>query len=215
MKRIVLAVTGSSGAPIGLRILETLLSVDEVELSLVMSDNARLTSRLEAGIELGKSLEDLDTAVRRLFAPAERLKVYDAADMAARISSGSHMTAGMIIAPCSMSTLSAIATGVTMNLVHRAASVMLKEKRPLVLVPRESPLSPVHLKNMLELSQYGVHIVPATLAFYNKPGSVQELIDFTCARVLDLLGIPHGLSKRWEGDSQKSGIHTRIQGYLG
>lgn len=208
MKRIVLAITGSSGAPIGLRLLETLLKNDEIELSLVLSDNARLTSRLEAGMDFGEDLRETEEAVRRRFGASDRLSVYDASDMAARISSGSHQTTGMIVAPCSMSTLAAIASGVTINLVHRAASVMLKEKRPLVLVPRESPLSPIHLKGMLELSQIGVHIVPATLAFYNNPTSIQELIDFTCARTLDLLGIAHGLSKRWEGE--RSDVHSRI-----
>ncbi len=215
MKKIILAVTGSSGAPIGVRILEALLENPEVEVSLVMSDNAKLTSKLETGIDFGQTHEDFAEALEKNFRTGDRLKIYRSDDMGAKISSGSHRTDAMIVAPCSMSTLSAIACGITMNLVHRAGSVMLKEKRPMILVPRESPLSPIHLKNMLELSQLGVHVVPATLAFYNKPKNIQDLIDFTCARVLDLAGVAHHLSKRWEGDLEDRGIHTRIQGYLG
>jgi 4-hydroxy-3-polyprenylbenzoate decarboxylase len=103
----------------------------------------------------------------------------------------------MVIAPCSMSTVGSIASGVTMNLIHRAASVSIKEKRPLVLVPRESPLSPIHLKNLLTLSEIGVHVVPATTAFYHKPKTVEALVDFTIGRVLDLLKIENNLFKRW------------------
>jgi 4-hydroxy-3-polyprenylbenzoate decarboxylase len=107
----------------------------------------------------------------------------------------------MVVIPCSMSTVGAIANGVTMNLVHRAASVCIKEKRPLVLVPRESPLSPIHLKNLLYLSEIGVHIVPATTAFYHKPKTIEEMVDFTIGRVLDLVKIEHSLFKRWKEES--------------
>ena len=215
MKKIILAVTGSSGAPIGLRLLEALLEREDVEVSFVMSDAARITCKLEAGVDFGKTHAALEAALAENFGPADRLKVYDASDMAARISSGSHKTDAMIVAPCSMSTLGSIAHGITQNLIHRAASVMLKEKRPLLLVPRESPLSPIHLESMLTLSRIGVHIVPATLAFYTRPEKISDLVDFTCARVLDLLNIGHNLSKRWQGNAQNHDVHTRIQGYLG
>jgi 4-hydroxy-3-polyprenylbenzoate decarboxylase len=215
MKKIILAVTGSSGAPIGLRLLEALLEREDVEVSFVMSDAARLTAKLEAGIDFGKMHADLESALAENFGPSGRLKVYDASDMAARISSGSHKTDAMIVAPCSMSTLGQVAHGITQNLIHRAASVMLKEKRPLVLVPRESPLSPIHLEAMLTLSRAGVHIVPATLAFYTRPEKISDLVDFTCARVLDLLNIGHNLSKRWQGNIENHVVHTRIQNYLG
>ena len=118
-------------------------------------------------------------------------------DFAARLSSGSSSIDAMVVAPCSMSTVGAIANGITLNLIHRAASVSIKEKRPLILVPRESPLSPIHLKNLLYLSEVGAHIVPATTAFYHKPKTVEEMVDFTVGRVLDLLKIEHKLFKRW------------------
>lgn len=215
MKRIILALTGSSGAPIGLRLLEVLLEREGVEVSFVMSDAARLTAKLEAGVDFGKTQSDLESALAANFRLSARLTVYDARDMAARISSGSHKTDAMIVAPCSMSTLGSIAHGITQNLIHRAASVMLKEKRPLLVVPRESPLSPIHLENMLTLSRCGVHIVPATLAFYTRPDRISDLVDFTCARVLDLAGIGHNLSKRWQGNTENHDVYTRIQGYLG
>lgn len=215
MKKIILAITGSSGAPVGIRLLEALAAAPDVELSFVISDSGRLTCKLEAGIDFGKTQADLEAALAANFKLPETFRAYDAADMAAKISSGSHKTAAMVVAPCSMSTLGSIASGVTMNLIHRAASVMLKEKRTLILVPRESPLSPIHLENMLKLSHAGTHIVPATLAFYHRPKNVEELVDFTCARILDLLGIEHRLSRRWDGNTEKHDVHTRIQGYLG
>lgn len=200
-KRIVLAVTGASGAPIAARLIEALSGAEGIDLALLMSDNARLTFKLECDIDLGTTPEELRRGLADNFQFRPSAEIYDISDMAAKVSSGSYATGGMIIAPCSMSTLSAVATGVTMNLVHRAASVMLKEKRPLILVPRESPLSPIHLKNMHELCSIGVHIVPATMAFYSRPKSIQDMTDFTCARVLDLAGVPHALSKRWDGPS--------------
>ncbi|MBI3315949.1 MAG: UbiX family flavin prenyltransferase, partial [Candidatus Omnitrophica bacterium] len=133
----------------------------------------------------------------------KRLFVAAADDFAARISSGSAPVDAMVIAPCSMSTVGAIAHGVTLNLIHRAASVSIKEKRALILVPRESPLSPIHLKNLLALSEIGVHIVPATTAFYHKPKTALEIVDFTVGRVLDLLKVEHRLFKRWrEGEGE-------------
>lgn len=213
MKKIVVAITGASGAPVGVRLVEALLEAPGTEVSLVVSDSARATLRIEAGIDLGKTAGEADAALSRNFGGNGRLVRFEAGDMAARISSGSHPTAAMIIAPCSMSTLAAIAHGVTMNLIHRAASVMLKERRPLILVPRESPLSQIHLRNMLILARAGAHLVPATLAFYSRPRNIQDLVDFTCARVLDLAGVPHRLSKRWEGEGADA-LHPRIQGYL-
>ena len=214
MKKIILAITGASAAPVGIRLMEALGQNSGVELSLVVSANALATLRLETGINFGQSLEEIRAAVHDNFSSARPIQVYDAGDMGAPIASGSHKADAMIIAPCSMSTLGAVASGITMNLIHRAASVMLKEKRTLILVPRESPLSPIHLKNMWDLCRIGVHIVPATLAFYTGPVKVADLVDFVCARVLDLARIEHRLSKRWEGKAPDE-FHPRIQGYLG
>jgi len=216
MKKVILAITGASGAPIARRLLELLLQEESVQLSLLMSDNAREVFRAESGLDLGKTHDELRDALAHYFSLNDRFELHNVRDMAARISSGSHLNTGMIIAPCSMSTLGAIAHGITMNLIHRAASVMLKEKRELILVPRESPLSPIHLKNMLELCRIGVHIVPPTTAFYYRPQRVEDMVDFICMKVLDLAGIPHPLDKRWKGKAQSQNEgHQRIQRYLG
>ena len=128
-----------------------------------------------------------------------RLEYFDYRDVGARIASGSAKTDGMIVVPCTMSTLSGIAVGASRNLVERAADIMLKEHRPLILVPRETPFNQVHLKNMLELARMGVHIVPAAPAFYHKPQTIDDLANFVVGKVLDLLGIEHNLFQRWEG----------------
>jgi flavin prenyltransferase len=204
MKHIILAITGASGAPLGLRLLQILLSNEDVQVSLIISKDAKTVIGHETDWDCGQSHEESLLALDARFGSCPRLRFFDASDMAARISSGSSPSHTMIIAPCSMSTLGAITHGITMNLIHRAASVMLKEKRALILIPRESPLSPIHLENMLRLSRIGVHIVPATLAFYTKPKSVDDLVDFTCARVLDLAGISHHVSRRWMGRLEDS-----------
>lgn len=128
-----------------------------------------------------------------------RLEYFDYRDVGARIASGSAKTDGMIVVPCTMSTLSGIAVGASRNLVERAADIMLKEHRPLILVPRETPFNQVHLKNMLELARMGVHIVPAAPAFYHKPQTIDDLANFVVGKVLDLLDIEHNLFQRWEG----------------
>ncbi len=157
----------------------------------------------ERDILLGKDFASIKKNFLKHYKNHKNLTISPANDFAARVSSGSAPIDAMVIIPCSLSSVGAIANGITMNLIHRAASVTIKEKRPLILVPRESPLSPIHLKNLLYLSEIGAHIVPATTAFYHKPKTVEEMVDFTIGRVFDLLKIEHNLFKRWSGHNDE------------
>lgn len=201
MKRIIVGITGASGAMLGERFVRFLLTAGH-EVHAILSPSAKLVFAEELGIkDFQGHFEHFGVRPRGGQTPSSRLLVVPAEDFAAKISSGSAKIDAMVVIPCSMSTVGAIASGITLNLIHRAASVSIKEKRPLVLVPRESPLSPIHLKNLLYLSEIGVHIVPATTAFYHKPKTVEEMVDFTVGRVLDLLKIEHQLFKRWKENS--------------
>ena len=183
---IIVAITGSSGVIYGIRLLETLQKLN-VETHLVLSDWGERNIRIETSktINYVKSLS---------------ARIYDNSNMAAPISSGSFRTEGMAIVPCSMKTLSSIANGYDDNLISRAAGVCIKECRKLILVPRETPLSAIHLQNMLTLSQYGVVILPAMPGFYHKPKTIEDLADHLIGKVLDQLGIEHNLFERWGGD---------------
>jgi 4-hydroxy-3-polyprenylbenzoate decarboxylase len=200
MRRIIVGITGASGAILGERLVRFLLK-DGHEVHAVISASGATVFEEELGIVLGRSHGEIRKNFLKYYGNNKRLFVAPADDFAAKVSSGSSRIDAMVIAPCSMSTAGSIANGITMNLIHRAASVSIKEKRPLILVPRESPLSPIHLKNLLYLSEIGVHIVPATTAFYHKPKTVEALVDFTVGRVLDLLKIEHHLFKRWRENS--------------
>ncbi len=200
MKRIIVGITGASGAILGERFVRFLLK-DGHEVHAVVSSSGAAVFEEELGVSLGRSHQDIAKNFSKHFGNSKRLFISAADDFAAKVSSGSSKIDAMVIVPCSMSTVGSIANGVTMNLIHRAASVSIKEKRSLILVPRESPLSPIHLKNLLYLSEIGVHIVPATTAFYHKPRTVEELVDFTVGRVLDLLKIEHHLFRRWREKS--------------
>src|SRR4051812_12449367 len=189
---IVMAITGASGAPYAVRLLEQMLLAERPVWLIVSSHGLRLL-RTELDID---SIDSLRTKVGAR-AWRSLVRVYDDADRGAAPASGSAKNAGMVICPCSMGTLSAVSVGASRSLVERAADVMLKERRPLVLVPRETPLSAIHLQNMLRLSRAGAVILPAAPGFYNKPQTVQELVDFIVARILDQLGVEHQLSKRW------------------
>jgi 4-hydroxy-3-polyprenylbenzoate decarboxylase len=189
---IIMAITGASGAPYAVRLLEQLVAADRPVWLIVTSHGLRLL-RTEMEIDSVDALRQrvgVDTW-RRL------VTVYDDADRGAAPASGSARNAGMVICPCSMGTLSAVSIGASRSLVERTADVMLKERRLLVLVPRETPLSAIHLQNMLRLSRAGAVILPAAPGFYNRPQTVQELVDFIVARVLDQLGVEHALSRRW------------------
>lgn len=184
-KRLIVAITGATGAIFGVRLLEALKAA-QVETHLVLSKWGQQTVEHETGL----SLADLQ----------ERAAVvHGTGNMAATISSGSFRTDGMIIAPCSMRTVGAIAHSNGDNLVHRAADVVLKERRKLVLVPRETPLSEIHLENLLKLARMGVVILPPVPAFYNRPATLDDIVDHIVARVLDQFGIDAAFAKRWDG----------------
>lgn len=186
--RILVGITGASGAAYGITVLKFLKKYD-VETHLVISDWACRTIQLET-----------DCTPQQVASMAYRC--YEAADMAAEISSGSFSHQGMVIAPCSMKTLAAIASGYSDNLIARAADVTIKEGRKLVLLPRETPLNAIHLENMLKLAKTGVVIMPPVPAFYNRPGTVDDLVKQTAGRVLDLLGIENNLFPRWENSTR-------------
>jgi 4-hydroxy-3-polyprenylbenzoate decarboxylase len=189
---LVVAITGASGAPYAVRLLEALLEAER-EIWLIVSSHGLRLLRTELDID------SVDALRQRVGARAwgRLVREYEDADRGAAPASGSARNAGMVICPCSMGTLSAVSVGASRSLVERAADVMLKERRPLVLVPRETPLSAIHLQNMLRLSRAGAVILPAAPGFYNRPQTVEDLVDFVVARVLDQLGVAHTLAKRW------------------
>ena len=181
---IVVGISGASGAPIAVRVLEALASANE-EVALVVSRGAREVLREEAG---------LDPAALSRLARAE----YSDSDLAAPIASGSRPTRGMVIVPCSGNTVARIAVGLADTLLTRAAHVHLKEHRRLVLVPRETPLSPILLGHLTRLAELGVVVLPAAPAYYLHPKSVAEMTDYMAGKVLDHLGVPHALYRGWK-----------------
>lgn len=192
-----LAMTGASGAPYGLRLLECLLA-QQVEVHFMISKAALMVLATETDLALPDKVGPLARKLREHFgASEEQLKVYGREDWMAPVASGSGAPSAMVICPCSTGTLSAIATGASNNLIERAADVALKERRQLIVVPRETPLSSIHLQNMLTLSQAGVTVMPASPGYYHKPESVSDMVDFMVARLLDHLGLEQTLVPRW------------------
>jgi 4-hydroxy-3-polyprenylbenzoate decarboxylase len=197
---LALAITGASGAAYGLRLLECLLQADQA-VYLMVSAAGRMVIDMETELELPGRPADMRSALALRFgADPARLRVYGRDQWTAPLASGSAAPRAMVVCPCSSGTLSAIACGASNNLIERAADVMLKERRQLVLVPREMPLSVIHLENMLRLARLGVVIMPASPGFYHRPQAVAALVDFVVARVLDHLGVSHGLVARWGAD---------------
>jgi flavin prenyltransferase len=197
-KTICLAFTGASGMPYGLRLLENLLAAD-CKVQLLYSQAAQIVARQEMDLDLPSRPADAKTALLAHF-PAvnpENLQVYGREEWFAPVASGSNPPDAMVICPCSMGTLAAIAQGLADNLIERAADVVLKEGRKLVLVPRETPFSAIHLENMLRLSRAGAIILPPSPGFYHHPKTVQDIVDFVAARVLDQIGVKHNLMARW------------------
>lgn len=192
-KRLVVGITGASGSIYGIRLIETLLDL-EYNVHLVIS-NAGWRVLKE---ELDWDVTNRDAVLEEKFGNrAGSLIYHPVSDIGASIASGSYLADGMIIMPCSMGTLSSIAQGSSDNLMSRAADVMMKEGRTLILVPRETPLHAIHLENMLKLTRLGVRMIPAMPAFYYKPQTMDELILFLVGKVLDSLRIPHQLFTRW------------------
>ncbi len=191
MKRYILAITGASGSVFGIRVLGELLKNSEVHL--VISSNTFPIIHDETGIDWSA---DTEGAVRRHFG-TDRLFFHEDRRMEAPVASGSFLTEGMLVVPCSMKTLAAVSHGYANNLIERAADVTIKEGRRLLLAPREMPLSAIHLENMLRLSRLGVTIAPPIPAFYHRPESLDDIIDFVAGKILDSVGVEHFLFRRW------------------
>jgi len=188
---LVLAITGASGAPYAVRLLEVLVR-HEVPTWLIVSGHGQRLLREECGIE---SLEALEAVT----GDWSNVTLFPEGDRGALPASGSQRTAGMVICPCSMGTVAAVAHGTSRSLVERAADVTLKEGRKLVLVPRETPLSLVHLRNLVAAAEAGATVLPAAPGFYHRPEQVSELVDFVVQRILDQFGIEADVGRRWEG----------------
>jgi len=204
MNPFFVAISGASGASYGLRFAEVLARLGH-RFFFTVTDPARTVIREELGIEIG-DLKD-DSFLKTLFPPAvsEKIRYAHYQDLLSPVASGSFLTSGMVVIPCSVSMLARISCGISTNLVERAADVTIKERRRLILVPRETPLSAIHLENMLKLARLGVDIVPACPGFYGKPEKVEDLVDFIAGKVFDLLGIEAGLLKRWKDSDEFPG----------
>jgi len=185
-RRIIVAISGASGAVYGVRLLQVLRDTPGVESHLVVSSAGWRNVQEEHGLQ-------------RAAIEALAHQVHDIANVGASIASGSFQCSGMVVAPCSMRTLAAIAHGLSDNLITRAADVLLKERRRLVLMVRESPLHLVHLRNMVSVTEMGAIVCPPVPAFYLRPQTIDDIVDFSVARVLDLLEVPHTLAARWQG----------------
>jgi len=188
VSRYIVGITGASGSVYAVRLLEELLRGGH-EVHLVVSQTGQKVMEYETGMTIGPEFAEAY--------PEGKLVIHPYDDLFASISSGSYKTDGMVIVPCSMTTLGEIATGSSRNLLGRAADVCIKERRKLVLVPRELPFSTIHLRNMLSLSEMGVVILPANPGFYHRPQSVNDIVDFIVSRILDMLGIENSLYPKW------------------
>ncbi len=186
MRALVVGISGASGAVYGVRLLQVLRDLPDVETHLVLSRPGETTLALETGLTRAQ----VEALADHAYAPE---------DLAAPIASGSFPTHGMVIAPCSARTLAAVAHSAADNLLTRAADVALKERRPLVLLFREAPLTLAHIRNMEAVTLMGGIVLPPVPAFYTRPRTVEDLVDATVGRVLDLLGLPHALGSRWQG----------------
>ncbi|HNI06576.1 MAG TPA: flavin prenyltransferase UbiX [Thiobacillaceae bacterium] len=197
MKRITLALTGASGMGYGIRLLECLLRAG-CRVDLLVSGTARVVAKQELDLALPADTGELANFFNLRFAGhTGKLAAYGKEEWFAPAASGSNPADAMVVCPCTMGALAAIAHGLADNLIERAADVMLKEKRPLILVPRETPFSLIHLRNMTHLAEAGATLLPANPGFYHRPAGVDQVVDFIVARILDHVGVPHELMARW------------------
>ena len=197
MRSYTVAITGASGAVYGLRLIEELLK-GKNKIYLTISSTAFLIIRSETGTNLtGKTEAEAEKKIQKHFS-SKKIRYYSENNLSAPISSGSFITNGMLVVPCSMKTLSGIANGYANNLIERAADVILKEGRRLTIAPREMPFSAIHLENMLKLARLGVNIAPPVPAFYHKPENIDDIVNFVVGKLLDIAGIRHNLFKRWK-----------------
>jgi 4-hydroxy-3-polyprenylbenzoate decarboxylase len=198
---LTVAITGASGAIYAHRTLIHLAKSGVVErINLIVSEAAKTVAMVELGFDLRDADEQTINEWIGLAADARMVRLHRLDNMAATPSSGSHPQAGMLIVPCSMGTLGAIASGAGTNLIHRAADVTLKEGRKLVIVPRESPYNAIHLENLLKLARAGAQIIPASPGFYHRPQTIEALVDHLVFRILDQFAIPHSTATRWKGE---------------
>ena len=194
---VTLALTGASGMPYGVRLLEMLLKEGR-QVYLLYSKVAQIVAQQEMNLMLPSSAKETEAFFNRQYQlPEGQLRVFGREEWFAPVASGSNPSDAMVICPCTMGTLAAIAAGMSQNLIERTADVMLKESRPLIIVPREMPFSTIHLENMLKLVRSGAVILPANPGFYHHPQTVQDIVDFVVARILDHLSIEHSLIARW------------------
>lgn len=200
MPHIVVAITGASGSIYGLRLVEELLKAD-CRVTLLVTRSGFDVLRYETGLDWNGTVAEQREEMRARFGGSALLDHFAEDDLFAPVASGSAAPDAVVVCPCSMGTAGRIAAGLANNLVERVADVALKERRPLLLVPRETPFNRIHLENLLRLDQAGARILPAMPAFYHRPSSIDELVDFLVGKILDNLRIPHRLFPRWGEDS--------------
>lgn len=205
MTTIALGFTGASGMPYGMRLLECLLAADGVHVQLVYSQAAQIVAQQEMNFKLSSRASEVESELSTRFnAPPGKLRVYGREEWFAPLASGSNPPDAYVICPCTMGTLAKVAAGMGDDLLCRAADVVLKEGKKLILVPREMPFSVIHLENMLKLARAGAVILPPNPAFYHHPKSLEDMIDFVVARILDQLNIPHQLLTPWGAEGSES-----------
>jgi 4-hydroxy-3-polyprenylbenzoate decarboxylase len=198
---IAVAITGASGVQYGLRLVQALLDAGET-VQLMISQAGQLVINMETDMELPGGSQAMEECLCKHFSSKRgQLQVFGRQQWTAPVASGTNPPKAMVICPCTTGTLASVANGICDDLIDRAADVALKEKRPLILVVRETPFSAIHLQNMLTLARAGATILPANPGFYFRPGSIDEIVDFIVARVLDHLGVPHELGGHWGGES--------------
>src|SRR5438270_6877606 len=198
---LTVAITGASGTIYAQQTLRLLAASGAVEtINLILSDTAITVAQIELGVNLREPSAQKISEWLGLDASSRLIRHWRLDNLAAKPSSGSNKQAGMIIVPCSMATIGAIASGAGTNLIHRAADVCLKEGRKLIVVPRETPYNAIHLENMLRLTRAGARILPASPGFYHRPKTIDELVDHLCFRILDQFDIPHSKKSQWTGD---------------